>query len=109
MLALGSVLLSVTPLFAGDGPTRTPSDSQPTKIIVPELPRDRAPRLGDKGTLVAHRAIVLHVLDKDNALVQIDWYETVAPPPAIPIVHMESAWMVFPTEQMKERRAFKTD
>ena len=79
------------------------------------LPRDRASKVGDKGTMVAHRAKIVQIVDDNNALVTTEWHE-----PKLTLnsfgdtvtshkIMKELVWLVGPTTGLVDDQILRTD
>ena len=95
--------------FSFGAPPTGKKTSKP--VSKPSLPRNRAPTVGDKGTLHAQRAKVIQVIDANNALVEVEYV-----PAFIKVGNSieadersELVWLVRPTAGLIDGRMFNTD
>jgi hypothetical protein len=74
----------------------------------------RAPKIGDKGTLWSGRLHVIQVVDDQNLLGKIEWYDGyVAAIPGQYVdtrkEHLMNAWITMPTKGMVDDSLVETD
>lgn len=109
--------LSVCSLSLSGAPPSTKKTSKP--IGKPWFPLNRAPSIGDKGTLQSPK--ILQIIDANNALVEIEWYEpglkssgagsaVEANTPGRDLkTKKETIWLVTPTAGLVDGRDFESD
>ena len=114
-----AILFSAVELAFAEAPAPAPIEkTQRIARPLPSLPRNRPPRIGDRGTLVNRRASFVHKIDASNAIVAVEWYserkELIGDPRrgiAVDRVdnRQELVWLHIKTDGLVEGRMFICD
>jgi hypothetical protein len=75
---------------------------------IPELPRERAPVVGDVGSLYGHRCKIIQVVDDSSAVARIEWYSQAGRPANAAAIMYETVWLTGPTAGMVDDRMYET-
>jgi hypothetical protein len=111
-------------LVCADAPPATQGSTAPIARTtgharqLPSLPRNRPPRIGDKGTLVNGRATIVQIIDQSNAVANVEWYterkELIGDPRRGIVVdriddHHGMVWLHMPTQGLVNGRTFTSN
>jgi hypothetical protein len=124
---LAAVLLAIHLGPAGPAGADQPAIKRPAAAIAtaqrparqfPSLPRNRPPRIGDRGTLVNSRASLIQKIDDSNAIGSVEWYserkELIGDPRRGIVVdkvdnHYEMVWLHMPNKNLVNGRMFTSN